>query len=54
MSELEDGPDEDQRRRYYQMTAKGRRALAREAPHLESLLERVRNRLEPAVENTKR
>lgn len=47
-------PDEDQRRRYYQLTAKGRRTLSREARHLESLVERVRNRLEPALGNTKR
>ena len=47
-------PDEDQRRRYYQLTAKGRRMLAREARHLENLLERLRSRLEPALGNTKR
>jgi DNA-binding PadR family transcriptional regulator len=48
------GADEDQRRHYYQLTAKGRRALAQEARHLESLVERVRIRLEPALGNTKR
>jgi DNA-binding PadR family transcriptional regulator len=48
------GPAEDPRRRYYQLTAKGRRTLAREARHLESLLARVRHRLEPALGNPKR
>ena len=46
--------DEDQRRRCYQLTASGRRTLATEARHLESLVARLRGRLEPALENTKR
>ncbi|MGH9320584.1 MAG: PadR family transcriptional regulator [Vicinamibacteria bacterium] len=46
--------DEDQRRRYYQLTASGRRKLANEARHLENLVARLRRRLEPALENTKR
>jgi DNA-binding PadR family transcriptional regulator len=45
---------DDQRRRYYQLTSEGRRVLSREAQHLEILAERIRNGLEPALENTKR
>jgi DNA-binding PadR family transcriptional regulator len=46
--------DEDQRRRYYRLTASGRRKLANEARHLEKLVARLSRRLEPALENTKR
>ena len=45
---------EDQRRRYYELTPEGRQVLAREARHLENLVERLRNGLEPALGNTKR
>lgn len=34
--------DEDQRRRYFELTTKGRRVLIREARQLESLVERLR------------
>ena len=47
-------PHDDQRRRYYQLTTEGRRVLSREARHLENLVERLHNGLEPALGNTKR
>ena len=34
--------NEDQRRRYYELTAKGRRVLLREARQLETLIQRLR------------
>lgn len=37
--------DEDQRRRCYELTARGRRALRGEARHLDHLLDRLRSRL---------
>lgn len=52
-SQRKPAPDEDQRRRYYKLTAKGRRMLLREACHLENLVQRVRKRMEPALGNTK-
>jgi DNA-binding PadR family transcriptional regulator len=36
------GPDEDQRRRYYELTGEGRRALEDEARRMSALSERVR------------
>lgn len=39
-------PDEDQRRRYYELTAEGRRALSDEATRMSLLSERVREALE--------
>ncbi|HVS12876.1 MAG TPA: helix-turn-helix transcriptional regulator [Thermoanaerobaculia bacterium] len=39
-------PDEDQRRRYYELTAAGRRALHEEAERMAALSERVRATLE--------
>ncbi len=47
-------PDEDQRRRYYQLTSAGRKMLAREARHLEYLVERLRGGLEPVLGNSMR
>lgn len=38
-------PEEDQRRRLYELTANGRRALRCEAAHLENLVGRMRSRL---------
>jgi len=38
-------PDEDQRRRYYELTALGRRTLAEEASRMSALSERVREAL---------
>lgn len=53
-SRTKPAPHDDQRRRYYQLTTEGRRVLSREARHLENLVERLRNGLEPALGNTKR
>lgn len=39
------GPDDDPRRRYYALTAKGRRVLAAEAARLESLVRLARTNL---------
>jgi len=41
------GPDDDPRRRYYALTAEGRRTLAAEAARLESLARLARTRLAP-------
>lgn len=53
-SKTKRAPEDDQRRRYYQLTSEGRRLLASEARHLESLVKRLRSGLEPALGNTKR
>ena len=53
-SSTKPAPDEDQRRRYYELTPAGRQVLSREARHLENLVERLRDGLEPALGNTKR
>lgn len=39
------GPDDDPRRRYYALTREGRRFLASEAAHMESLARLARNHL---------
>ena len=41
------GPDDDPRRRYYRLTAAGRRVLAAEAARLERLARLARTSLEP-------
>ena len=53
-SRTKPAPHDDQRRRYYQLTSEGRRVLSREARHLEKLVERLRNGMEPALGNAKR
>lgn len=42
-------PDEDRRRKYYQLTPSGKSVLLREADHLDSLVGRLRSRLTEPV-----
>ena len=42
-SETQPEPDEDQRRRYFELSDKGRRVLSREANHLERLVTKLRS-----------